>query len=129
MTKHGYSEYEIFPAIDEMRIPIKYLAKMFAGGNEELIKNILKKLLVMRMYMRAKQLGREDQFDQNILKEVGLTPQKVEEMYRLLAIAKYNERFVIPTTTKEKYENVYKEQGLIGYDYPNACDFCEGCGV
>jgi len=126
MTKHGYSEYEIFPAIDEMRIPIKYLAKMFAGGNEELVRNILKKLLVMRMYMRAKQLGREDQFDQNILKEVGLTPQMVEEMYRLLAVAKYNERFVIPTTTKEKYEDVYKEQGLIGYDYPHACDFCRG---
>jgi nitrate reductase beta subunit len=124
MTKHGYSEYEIFPAIDEMRIPIKYLAKMFAGGNEQLVRNILKKLLVMRMYMRAKQLGREDKFNQNLLKEVGLTPQMVEEMYRLLAVAKYNERFVIPTTTKEKYENVYREQGLTGYDYIPPCDFC-----
>ncbi len=128
MTQHGYKETEIFPAIDEMRIPIKYLAKLFTAGNETVIRNILKKLLVMRMYMRAKQLGREDQFDQNLLKEVGLTPVQVEEMYRLLAIAKYEDRFVIPTTDKEKFENVYREQGLTGYDLGHSCQFCEGCG-
>jgi nitrate reductase beta subunit len=126
MTQKGYSETEIFPAIDEMRIPVKYLAKIFTAGNEEVIKTILKRLLAMRMYMRAKQLGREDKFDTNILKEVGLTPQMVEEMYKLLAVAKYEDRFVIPTTTKEKHENVYKEQGLTGYDYISGCEFCKG---
>jgi nitrate reductase beta subunit len=126
MTQKGYSETEIFPAIDEMRIPVKYLAKMFTAGNEEVIRTILKRLLAMRMYMRAKQLGREDKFDTNILKEVGLTPQMVEEMYKLLAVAKYEDRFVIPTTTKEKHEDVYKEQGLTGYDYTPGCEFCKG---
>jgi nitrate reductase beta subunit len=128
MREKGYSEYEIFASIDEMRIPIEYLAKMFTAGNTGVIRNILKKLLVMRMYMRAKQLGREDKFDQKLLKEVNLTPEQIEEMYRLLAIAKYDERFVIPTTTKEKQENVYKEQGFTGYDYIPNCEFCKGNG-
>jgi nitrate reductase beta subunit len=124
MTRHGFDEVEIFPAIDELRIPIKYLAKLFSAGNEEVIRQILKKLMAMRLYMRAKQLGREEKFNKKILDEVGLTPEQIEELYRLLAVAKYHERFVIPTTLKEQAENVYKKQGLTGYDYMPPCDFC-----
>jgi len=126
MGQKGYSESEIFPALEEMRIPVKYLAKMFTAGNEELIRSALKKLMAMRMYMRAVQLGKEDSFDKNLLKEAGLTPEGARELYRLMAVAKYNERFVIPTTDKEKFEDVYKEQGLTGYPYSSACDFCKG---
>ena len=126
MNSKGYSDIEIFPAIDEMRIPIKYLAKLFTAGNEEPIRKILKKLLAMRMYMRAVQIGKEDEFDDKILEEVGLNRKKAKELHRLLAVAKYEERFVIPTTDKEKFENTFEEQGFTGYDYKPPCDFCKG---
>ncbi len=44
---------DVFPKIDSLRIPIKYLASMFTAGNEELIRNALKRLLAMRIYMRS----------------------------------------------------------------------------
>ena len=53
----------------------------------------------MRSYMRDIHLDREPQED--IAGAVGMTGEQIEAMYRLLAIAKYNDRYVIPTTHPE----------------------------
>ncbi len=111
-----------FPDIDEMRIPLKYLANLLTGGNVEPIKDALKRLMAVREYMRNKELGKQPNVEK--LKLVGLTPEGAEELYRLLAIAKFEERFVIPTTKKENDRDVYKEQGYTGFDYIPDCDFC-----
>ncbi len=112
----------LFPDIEEMRVPLEYLANLLTGGNVEPIKNALKRLIAVRYYMRAKELGKE--IDMNKLTEVGLTPEDAEDLYRMLAIAKYEERFVIPTTKKEFDRDVYKEQGMTGFEYMPDCDFC-----
>ncbi|OKJ81344.1 hypothetical protein AMK31_23320 [Streptomyces sp. TSRI0107] len=49
----------------------------------------------MRSHMRAINLGEDP--DPSLADAVGMTAGEVEEMYRLLAIAKYEERYVIPT--------------------------------
>jgi nitrate reductase beta subunit len=49
--------------------------------------------------MRAINLGREP--DVSIPDAVGMTPEQVEDMHRLLAVAKYEERYVIPTAHAE----------------------------
>lgn len=46
--------------------------------------------------MRALNLGEEP--DAAVAAAVGMQPDEIEAMYRLLAIAKYEERYVIPTT-------------------------------
>jgi nitrate reductase beta subunit len=112
----------LFPDIEEMRVPLEYLANLLTGGNVEPIKNALKRLIAVRYYMRNKELGKE--IDMNKLTEVGLTPEAAEDLYRMLAIAKFEERFVIPTTKKEFDRDVYKEQGMTGFDYIPDCDFC-----
>ena len=48
----------------------------------------------MRSYMRAANLGEE--FDETIPGSVHLSGDEIESMYRLLAIAKYADRYVIP---------------------------------
>ena len=40
-----------------------------------------------------------------------LSVEEVEEMARLLGVAKYKERFVIPTGRREMDDNLYYEQG------------------
>ena len=45
--------------------------------------------------MRAANLGEE--FDDSIPESVRLTGEEIESMYRLLAIAKYGDRYVIPS--------------------------------
>ncbi|NOY76889.1 MAG: nitrate reductase subunit beta [Calditrichaeota bacterium] len=113
---------DIFPAIDEMRIPVQYLANMLTAGNTEVVRTVLKKMVLMRQVMRAKTLGKP--FDEHVLEEVGLSLQTVEEMYHLLAIANYEDRFVIPTAHKEKYEDLYTGQGMTGFEFSEGCSTC-----
>ena len=47
----------------------------------------------------------------------------MKQMYRLLAIAKYDDRFVVPTSHKESHMDVYRSQGSEGFGAS-----CGGCG-
>ena len=43
----------IFPAIEEMRIPIQYLANMLTAGDTETVKGSLQRMAMMRTYMEG----------------------------------------------------------------------------
>mgnify|MGYP001772541170 CR=1 FL=1 len=108
-------EVSLLEAIDNLRIPIKYLANLFTAGNEEAVREVLRKLAVLREYMNSKTLGKP--FDKSLLAKVNLTEDDLKEMHRLLAIAKYEERFVIPTNHKEITKDPYFEQGIDGLPF------------
>lgn len=113
---------DIFPAIDQMRIPIDYLAQLLTAGDTDHIRSTLKKMSVMRQYMRAVQTNKT--VDQALISSVGLTEQQIEDMYRLLAIAKYDDRFVIPSSHREEVSDLYAEQGSCGLSFsggPGSC--------
>ncbi|HEU4675524.1 MAG TPA: nitrate reductase subunit beta [Motilibacteraceae bacterium] len=90
---------EVFHAIRDLRIPMEYLASLFSAGDVEVVAGVLMKLSAMRGYMRARSL--DGTVAQDLLDAVGMTGPEVEAMYRLLAIAKYEERYVIPPAHKE----------------------------
>lgn len=112
----------IFPAIEEMRTPIQYLANILTAGDPEPVQESLQRLAMMRSYMRATQTGKA--FDEGRLNRLGLTAHQTEQIYRLLAIAKYEDRFVIPTSHKETYLDTYHAQGSAGFGMD-----CGGCGI
>ncbi len=85
----------LFGAIDALRIPVAYLAELFTAGDTKTVDAVLQRLAAMRSYMRDINLGRETQ--PHIPQAVGMSEEQMYEMYRLLAIAKYEERYVIPT--------------------------------
>jgi nitrate reductase / nitrite oxidoreductase, beta subunit len=114
----------IFPAIDQMRIPIEYLANLMTAGDTEVIRTVLKKMVAMRSYMRAVNLGKEP--DKSILEKTGMDEHTVKEMYKLSAIAKYSDRYVIPSSHREKADNMFFGQGALGYDF---MENCSGCAV
>jgi nitrate reductase beta subunit len=90
----------LFAAIDALRIPVEYLAELFTAGDTAVVDGVLKKLAAMRSYMRDINLGREP--DAAIPAAVGMTEEEVYDMYRLLALAKYDERYVIPRAHAEQ---------------------------
>ena len=90
----------LFGAIDALRIPLEYLANLFTAGDVTPVRHVLDKLAAMRSYMRDINLEREP--DESIAEAVGMTGAEVQEMFRLLAIAKYEERYVIPTAHAEQ---------------------------
>jgi len=96
----GEDARTLFAAIDRLRIPMEYLAGLFTAGDVPAVADSLRRLAAMRSHMRNINLG--EQQDPAIAASVGMTATEIEEMYRLLAIAKYEERYVIPTAHTEE---------------------------
>lgn len=113
----------VFPTMEQMRIPLEYLANLLTAGDTSVIKNVLNKQITMRAYMRAISIGKEP--SKQLLANSGLTEKQIKEMYRLLAIAKYSDRYVIPMSHREHSSDLYSEQGIVGYDFMENCQSCQ----
>jgi nitrate reductase beta subunit len=90
----------LFGAIRALRIPLEYLAELFTAGDVGEIERVLTILAAMRAHMRNITL--EQPQDDSIAASVGMSDMSMREMYRLMAIAKYNERYVIPKAHVEQ---------------------------
>jgi len=65
--------------------------------------------------MRAQTLGDDEGTGPSrSLQAAGMEPEAVERLFRLLAIAKYDERYVIPQTHGEAAGGSYERQGAVG---------------
>ena len=105
---------------NSLRIPVKYLANLLTAGDEQPVLLALKRLLAMRAYKRAQNVLNED--DLEVLYDVGLTKQQAEDMYRYLAIANYEDRYVIPSAHREEaMSEAFAERGGCGFSFGNGC--------
>lgn len=95
----GEDRATLFAAIDALRIPVEYLAELFTAGDPAPVVGSLRILAAMRAHMRRINLGEEA--DDTIAASVGFTGRALEDLYRLLAIAKYEDRYVIPAAHVE----------------------------
>jgi nitrate reductase beta subunit len=91
----GEDAGNLFGAIDALRIPLEHLAELLTAGDTGPVRAALGRLAAMRSHMRDVNLGRTP--DGSAAAAAGLDGAAVEEMYRLLALARYEERYVIPT--------------------------------
>ena len=122
LTEQGHDAEDrdvLFGAIEALRIPVEYLAELFTAGDTDVVDGVLRKLAAMRSYMRGINLGREP--DGSIPASVGMTEESMYEMYRLMAIAKYDERYVIPKAHVEQAHDL-EELGC-------SLDFEDGPGM
>jgi nitrate reductase beta subunit len=100
--------------IDSLRIPITYLANLLSAGDEGPVRLALKRLAAIRQYMRSVRV--EKSIAPEVLDSVGLSVESAKAIYRLLAIAKYDERFVVPTLRRTDGERLYTDQGCCGFE-------------
>lgn len=119
------SKKGVIPDVNDLRIPIKYLANMLTAGKEQPVKNALEKMLAMRAFMRGKQV--EGIIDENLLHQVGLDKAMLEDMYQIMAIANYEDRYVIPTNHRE-YAGETPFDNDIAFENRSACGFSFGNG-
>ncbi len=73
----------------------------------------------MRAFMRAKTI--DGVIDDSIAAKVGLNRQQIEDMYQIMAIANYEDRFVIPTAHREAGEDAFDLRGSCGFTFGNGC--------
>ncbi|HET7366093.1 MAG TPA: nitrate reductase subunit beta [Burkholderiales bacterium] len=107
------------PDVSQLRIPLRYLANLLTAGDEAPVKLALERMLAMRAFFRARHVEKRE--EPAVLSQVGLTRAQVEEMYRTMAIANYEDRFVIPTTHREHAEDAYDLRGSCGFTFGNGC--------
>jgi nitrate reductase beta subunit len=106
------------PQAGAMRLPLQYLASLFTAGKQEPVLAALNKLLAMRSWQRARHV--DGQADDGVLTREGLTPDQAQAMVQLLAIANYEDRFVIPTNHAEiGLEDFHGFQGQNGFSFGN----------
>jgi len=109
----------VIPDIKSLRIPVRYLANLLTAGDEAPVVRALERMLTMRSFKRSQQVdGKEDL---EVLKKAGLTALQVEEMYRYMAIANYEDRFVVPTSHKAYAEDAYDMKSSCGFSFGNGC--------
>jgi nitrate reductase beta subunit len=107
------------PDVRSLRIPVQYLANLLTAGEEQPVIDALERLLAMRAYMRDRHVEKRE--NAAVLEQTGLTAADVEEMYRVMAIANYEDRFVIPTTHREYAEDAFELRGSCGFSFGNGC--------
>jgi nitrate reductase beta subunit len=107
------------PDVNQMRIPVQYLANLLTAGDIGPVTRSLERMLAMRAYQRGKHVDKVE--NRAVLNQVGLTVDQVEEMYQVMAIANYEDRFVIPSTHREYAENTFDMKGGCGFSFGNGC--------
>jgi nitrate reductase / nitrite oxidoreductase, beta subunit len=110
----GYDEAnpdDIFAAIDTLRIPVEYLANLFTAGRVAPVRDALRRLAMVRTVMRAHQLGIAPNVDAS---NVGLSEEDVEDLFRLLAIARYEDRYVVPPAHAENAGRLLAQHSTSG---------------
>jgi nitrate reductase beta subunit len=104
----------VLPDLDQFRIPMQYLARLLAAGNEGEVRKALSRLLALRAYRRSIRV--EGVADLGVLSGAGLSEKQAIAMHRLLALAHFHERFAVPTTHREQTANApYIERGFTGF--------------
>jgi ferredoxin len=96
---HGHERRD--PDVKSLRIPVKYLANLLTAGDVPVL-SALERMLAMRAYKRSES-GRPA--GPGRARTGRLTPAQVEDMYQIMAIANYEDRFVVPSSHKEMAED------------------------
>lgn len=112
-------EKGIIPGIKELRIPVRYLANLLTAGKEEPIVEALETMIAMRRYMRSKSV--DSQADLSTIENLHVSEEQINEMYQVMAIANYEDRFVIPSSHKEMVEDAFKDKASCGFSFGNGC--------
>ena len=110
----GYDETSpdaVFASIDALRIPLEYLANLFTAGRIGPVRDALRRLAMVRTVMRANQLGQTPTVDPA---DVGMSEADAEDLFRLLAIARYEDRYVVPPAHAENAGRLLAQHSLGG---------------
>ncbi|GFO66696.1 nitrate reductase subunit beta [Geomonas limicola] len=96
---HRLLDQGIIPKVENLRVPVQYLARLLAGGNGAVVEEVMQKLLALRTFMRGENLGKPA--DPEVLSRAGLDREAALQLYRLFTTAGFNERNVIPPQQRE----------------------------
>ncbi len=111
----------LMPDVESLRIPVRYLSNMLTAGDDRPVIDGLKRMLAMRVFKRGETVDGVENTE--VLEQVGLNRQQLEDMYQTMAIANYEDRFVIPTSHRElATDDPYGERSGCGFSFGDGCN-------
>ncbi|HET7183605.1 MAG TPA: nitrate reductase subunit beta [Terriglobales bacterium] len=119
----GDSSDDLFIDPDRMRIPVHYLATLFAAGEDSLVSYSLRKQQAIRAYRRALALGNAAG-DGRVLASADCSSTEANAIFHLTVLSAPEERFVIPPLHREMGIEVGEDtghaKGTIGFGLHSA---------
>ena len=115
----------LLSSLERARVPLRYMAALFAAGNEEIVAAVYRKLIAVRMYKRAQRVGDLPTGEvQRALDAGGVTPEEAEAIFRLTSLPTFEERFVVPPLAREQAIeqtlDPYTHKPLAGFGFRQA---------
>ena len=98
---------------------------MLTAGKEQPVIQGLERMIAMRTYMRARTVDGVNATE--VLDRVGLDELTLDDMYQTMAIANYEDRYVIPTNHRE-YAGKTPFDNEIAFNHRSSCGFSFGNG-
>ncbi len=107
-------------ALDKSRMPLRYMASMFSAGNEDIVRDVYRKLVAVRVFMRAKKVKDIAAAEvEKALSQGRTDAREAEAIYRLTSLPTFDERFVIPAMERESaVEEQFPALDPIARNYP-----------
>ena len=107
-------------SLDNARIPIRYMASLFSAGNEEIVREVYRKQIAVRLYKRSQRVKDISAAEAEEALRIGkTTPEEAEAIFNLTSLPTMEERFVIPAFAREEAI----EQSLDPYTHKPAAGF------
>jgi nitrate reductase beta subunit len=93
----------LFHDVEQARAPIRYMAQLFAAGDEAPVLYALRKQTAVRWHRRAATVGGVDPAAlAGVLEAAGCTGGEADEIYRLTALGSFEDRMVVPPGEREE---------------------------
>ncbi len=110
----------LLSSLEAARVPLRYMASLFAAGNEEVVADVYRKLIAVRVFKRGEKVGDVTEDEVRRALEVGrTTAEEAEAIFRLTALPSFEERFVVPPlgreTAIEQTEDPYTHKREAGF--------------
>lgn len=89
-------------SLERARMPIRYMASLFSAGNTDIIEAVYRKMIAVRVHMRAKRVNDVTAEEvQAAFAQGNTNAEEVEAIWRLTSLATFEERFVLPPLARE----------------------------
>ncbi len=110
----------LLSSLEDARVPLRYMASLFSAGNEDIVTEVYRKLIAVRVYKRAETVGDVTSDEgAEALAMAGITAEEAEAIFRLTALPSFEERFVLPPLGREvaveQTEDPYRHKREAGF--------------
>ncbi len=92
----------LFADIEKLRPPLASLSPLSSAGNEGKVRYTLRKQLAVRTWRRHVTVGDiSEELAKKALAEADCSPEEADAIFKLTALATFDDRFVIPPFQRE----------------------------